>query len=965
MHILRFLVMKMWSRKGATLVSLISLLIAVALTTSIPMYTNGSIKNLIYKQLQDYSAKGLPAGSLVLRYQTIANQFPTKEQVAKIDRYTQEEVAKRTGLPLERLIPAYQLKIQPVELIQTEQDETNRKRQLGILSLSDPKEEIQIVEGKLFSDKVENGVIEALLPRESLAIHRLKVGDTISYPVTGGKGIPPLKVKVVGSYEVKDEASPYWYLGRDLLRNMLLIHENVMKQQLIERGVPLSVANWLYLFDLNDITSSQISHARSQLANLDIELNKILPNTKTEISFYDLLDQFARESNQLRLMLFTLAAPILVLLFYFIVMNARQGLERQRGDIVVLRSRGASRRQIVLLYFLESAIIGGLSFILGPILGYWMAKVLGSSNGFLSFVNRKAVMVEFTPDILGYALLAIFAAILANTLPALGFSKQSVVNYKQELAVVGKRPFWEKFFVDLLLLGIAAYGWYLFMQRKITLLSTGLSPDQLQVDPLLFFIPAIFLFGAGFLFLRLFPLLLRLIFVATKRWLNLPFYLTITQLSRSAKQYHPVMLLLTLTLGLGVYSASSARTIDQNETDRFLYKNGTDVVMEAQWEKQIDPNEMVPTLPQNPGGSPGGMPGVPGGGSGTPGGGGGGSSPPVEIPFRYVEPPFEAFKNLEGAKGVTRVLTKEVNVSVGGKSLGQGKMMAIDNADFAKAAYFKDSLYAPYHPYQYLRLLGEHEAALIASSSFMKKYDLKPGTILTMVIKSQPVDFILYAGAPYWPTLYPDEEPFFIVNLAYLQDQLPIEPYQVWIKMAPGGSLAQMMNRLADQGIYLLNVYDYRSELIRQLKHPSRGGVFGVLSLGFLVSVLISLLGYLLYWFYSLSSRSVQFGILRATGLKRGELLTMLLLEQIFTAGTSILMGFIAGGVASRLFIPFMQVSGTNQTQVPPFEVIFRQSDLAGLGVMVLVMLIIGAAFLTYRIRALRIHQAVKLGEER
>lgn len=963
MHILRFLVMKMWSRKGFSLISLISLVIAVALTTSIPMYTNGSIKNLIYKQLQDYSAKGLPAGSLVLRYQAIANQFPSKEQVTAIDGYTRKEVAARTGLPLDRLIPAYQLKIQPVDLIQTGQERANVKRQLGIISLADPKGEIEIVEGRLFSDRTDGGVIEALLPREAIAIHRLKVGDTLSYPVTGGKGIPPLKVKIVGSYEVKDEKSPYWYLGRDLLRNMLLIHEQVMKQQITEGGVPLSVANWLYLFDLRSMSGSQIGHARAALANLDVELNKILPNTKTEISFYDLLDQFARESGQLRLMLFTLAAPILVLLFYFIVMNARQGLERQRSDIVVLRSRGASRRQILLLYLLESSFIGGLSLLLGPLLGYWMAKVLGSSNGFLSFVNRKAVMVEFTPDILGYALLAIFAAILANTLPALSYSKQSVIHFKQELASVGKMPFWEKFFIDLLLLGVAAYGWYLFMQRKITLLSTGLSPDQLQVDPLLFFIPAIFLFGAGFLFLRLFPLLLRLIFILTKRWLNLSLYLTMIQLSRSAKQYHPVMLLLTLTLGLGVYSASSARTIDLNETDRFLYKNGTDVVMEAQWEKQIDPAEMGNRPPaQNPGGNPGG---TPGGGSGGGGGGGGGTPPPVEIPFRYVEPPFDAFKNLKGAQGVTRVLTKDASIAVGGKSLGEGKLMAIDNDEFAKAAYFKNSLFSPYHPYQYLQLLGKHEAAMIVSSDFMKKYDLKPGTILTAVIKSKPVDFILYAGAPYWPTLYPDESPFFIVNLAYLQDQLPIEPYQVWIKMAEGGSVVDMMNRLADEGIYLLNVTDHRSEFIRQIKHPSRGGVFGILSLGFLVSIFISLLGYLLYWFYSLSSRSVQFGILRASGLKRGELVSMLLLEQVFTAGTSIAMGFVAGGVASRLFIPFMQVTGSNKTQVPPFEVIFRQSDLASLGMMVLLMLLIGALFLTYRVRALRIHQAVKLGEER
>ena len=93
-------------------------------------------------------------------------------------------------------------------------------------------------------------------------------------------------------------------------------------------------------------------------------------------------------------------------------------------------------------------------------------------------------------------------------------------------------------------------------------------------------------------------------------------------------------------------------------------------------------------------------------------------------------------------------------------------------------------------------------------------------------------------GVPYWPTLYPDEAPFFIVSLDYLQDQIPQEPYDVWIKVAEDGSVRDMVETLADKEIYLISIDDYRSEMIREKKHPSRGGVFGILSLGFLVSIL-------------------------------------------------------------------------------------------------------------------------------
>ena len=62
-----------------------------------------------------------------------------------------------------------------------------------------------------------------------------------------------------------------------------------------------------------------------------------------------------------------------------------------------------------------------------------------------------------------------------------------------------------------------------------------------------------------------------------------------------------------------------------------------------------------------------------------------------QVPIQYVEPPFEVFQNLEGAESVARVFNAKVSAAVGGKGLGQGNMMAIDNVDFAKAANFKRS----------------------------------------------------------------------------------------------------------------------------------------------------------------------------------------------------------------------------------------------------------------------------------
>ena len=192
-----------------------------------------------------------------------------------------------------------------------------------------------------------------------------------------------------------------------------------------------------------------------------------------------------------------------------------------------------------------------------------------------------------------------------------------------------------------------------------------------------------------------------------------------------------------------------------------------------------------------------------------------------------------------------------------------------------------------------------------------------------------------------------------------------LSPYEVWLKMKPDAKVAPIVTALQAKGIELASVKDVRNELIIQKKLPARGGVFGILKPGFLVSVIVSLIGYMLYWFFNLSSRVVQFGVLRAMGLSRKQLTGMLLLEQGFTAGLSIALGIGIGKLTSYFFLPFLQTSENVKTQVPPFRVVFDSKDTYQLYFVVAFMMITGALLLFLHIRRLRVHQAVKLGEEK
>ncbi|TVY09548.1 ABC transporter permease [Paenibacillus cremeus] len=975
MPMLRFLFRKMWNTRWLTLSTLAGLIMAVAFTTSIPMYSDGSLKRVVSKSLEEKS-EGLPAGSVLIRYQASGSDRADLDALSDVDQYIKEQLPQEIAFPTQAYVRSYSIRGSQLVPDDPTKVDPSKRRQLTLMAQNGLKEQVELTQGSWYAEQPQNGVVEVVIYEEAMYRNDIHVGDVYSYPITGGLGIAPLKVKVTGAFKPKNDANPYWFQGMEGLATSFFMSEAGFSDYLLKnKKIPLNLANWFYAFDLREIQTSQLSPLERKLERLDITLYQKLKNTRVDISFVPMLQEFKVQSVQLQILLFTLAAPMIAMVFYYIVMNARQSLDRQRNVIAVIRSRGGSTRQIIWIYLLEGLILGVTAMLLGPMLGWFMAKSIGSSSGFLTFVDRQAVPVGVSTEALMYGVAAVVIALLASVIPAIVYAKASIVSYKQKLARSDHKPFWQKWFLDVLLLALVGYGYYLFGQRQDLFGQTGLTTDQLQVHPLLFFIPALSIIGLGLFILRLFPWLLKMGNWLGQRILPVPVYLTLTQLSRSSTAYYPLMLLLILTLGLGVYNASAARTIDLNSTDRILYAYGTDVVLKADWEAVSDELPQAPDQNDKQGGAgQGGSGQGSGSGSGTgqgQGQGQGGAGQPgagsgVEPPpkMRYIEPPFAVFRELEGVEHAARVLQTKSNIIVSGKSLGQGMLMGIDNVDFAQVAWFRKDLFKV-HPNIYLNLLGQYEQAVIIPTSFAEKNHLKPGDLMSITVAQQPVEFIVVATVPYWPSQYPEQTPFFIANLDYIYDQAPVTPYDVWIKMKDNAKVTPILEGLKAKKIDIASVKDVRNELITQKKHPARGGVFGILSLGFLVSVLVSLIGYILYWFFNLSNRVVQFGVLRAMGLSRKQLTGMLLLEQVFTAGLAIALGFGIGKLTSYLFLPFLQTAENVKTQVPPFRVVFDARDNDQLLGVVAVMMLTGAALLFLHIRRLRVHQAVKLGEEK
>jgi len=924
------LVMKMWQNRWFTLSTLVGLTVAAAFAMSIPMYADGTLKRVVASTLQERT-QGLPAASLYMKYQTSGMDDRDVDGLAEADSWIRGELPGRIGFPVLASSARYGLPMSTIRpAAGADGGSGSRLVRMELAAQGGMQERIRLTAGQLPRDGLQDGVLEALVLEDTLNRYAWRIGDTFYYDAKDRDGDKRrLSVRIVGAYRLQDETDLSWAVdGKDRLAETLWVSERTMMDTLLrEEGLSLDAAGWYYAFDLKDIRMHDLAPLIRELRRLEVTLHGKLENTKVSLTFLDLLRGFERQSVTLQAMLFALAAPVLAMALYFIALNATLSLTRQRGEIAVLQSRGARPLQIAGLYAIEAVLLGAAAWLAGLALAWFMAKMIGSSSGFLTFVGRKSIPVGWTKEAMLFGLGATGLAVAAGTLPIRAYAGTSIVQMTRQRARADRAPYWQRYWLDAALLAAAAGGWYMLDTGGLA--STMNSGGVTAIGPAVFVIPALLIFAAGLVVLRVFPLLLRLWNSLTSRRMPVTAYLTLTQLSRSAPTFYPLMILLILTIGLGVYNASAARTMDVNATDRTKYQYGSDIVLKTAWEGVQDEQDANKIY--------------------------------------YTEPPFTAYRDLDGVDGAARVMKSAAKAEVGGKAAGSGQIVGIDNRDFYRTAWFRDDLYL-YAPYQYLDALGSAEQAVLVSEAFAGRYGLQAGDPLRLSIgyDNPPVDFVVVGIVPYWPSLYPDESPFFIANLDYLYQQIEKIPYDVWLNLGEGAQLAPILETLADRGIAVAQVDDVRSKLIETRNHPAQGGVFGMLSLGFLISLIVSLLGYLIFWFFALSRRVAELGILRATGLTRGQVTGMLLLEQLFTTGLSVAAGIGLGTAASRLFLPFLESGPADGArQVPPLRVVFGAEGMTGLYIAIGVMLASGLCLLVWQLRRLRITQAVKLGEER
>ena len=798
-------------------------------------------------------------------------------------------------------------------------------------SLSNLEEVAEIVSGRWYEERTD-GIVEVVADELTFNRNELSIGDRYSYwypqmdgvtGLEGPEGFALVELEVVGVFRAQPGTSMAEWIYPPPFFDRVFAEPRVVLDALIGRhGLRPRSFDQLFVFDHREFYVNDLPAVIARLEAFEEWGADASPPVRLWHHPLRFFRQFDENRATVALFISTLSIPTVGMVLYFIALLAGISVEHRRKEIAVLRSRGSGRIQILISFLLEWLILGVVAFAVGPFVGAFLARAIGSTSGFLEFVGRRGIPAVVHARAFAYSAAAAGLAVASGMIPVLGSLRHSVVTYTRARDRRPRVSAWHRFFLDVIILAVAIYGYSRLSWETMSLLPGQMIP----ADPTLFFVPVLFIVGGGLLLLRLYPVLMNLLRIVTMRLPGVVWQMTIRRLSRNAGEYVPVMLLLMVTVSLGIYSAVSARTLRLNIEDHVRYAVGADVATSEEWQP-----------------------------------------PGMEVGAAAVtsEPPFYRREELPGVAAAARVLrgrarlqrTERFELSA------SADLMAIEPYEFARTAWFRSDLAAA-HPYEYLSLLSRHREGVIIDTALYERGGYSLGERITVVYADQQIPSYIAGHVDLWPTLNPHSRPFVIMNLLHVQDHAPLEPYHVWYRMDDPGKAPELVDALTGLGVYVTRLVNAEAELVELRREPYRMGFFGMLSMGFLAALVVSSLGFFVYTAFSIRARLVQFGALRAMGFSSAQLITTLGIELLATVGVSVAVG-VAGGLAvSGWFLPFIAQRAAELQPVPPFVVVARMADIHGILIVLGIVFLATLVALTAIIARLRLTGAIKLGEE-
>ena len=927
---LKFVFRKMMNKAFMILSLLIGNVLLISIAMSNPMYTRAVTQNLLTRTLSDaYVETGVYPGCATM--EGTLTKSKGDSSAAREYQAAETDIAAlpgRINTPARNEIAFKSVEdLSGVPVVKRSDESSSVK--ITLSAMTGLADHIALTEGTSYSGTPDaDGIYDAVIGRTAFIKKDLVLGELLTFQYVKTPDGSPLTVRIAGVFTSTDDlfwTSPESTYATQLFLDPALFDSLFINFQDQQYGVKTV---WTTLFETSAMRAEDVPEALHAVSDLSAKYNLTFIK-RFNTGFGELMRGYRTEANQASATLKVLEVPVFALLIAFMFMVSRQILEIEKSEIAVLKSRGASGGQVLMVYVLQSLLIAVASLFISLPVSAFLCRAIGSSSAFLEFYSRAKLAIEFTPAVFAYALAAATAGILTMALPAIAYARLTIVDTKRAAHARGQSSWWQKFGLDFILLGVSLYGLYAFNNQKSLLAEKVLSGASL--DPLIYIASSLFAVGASLVMVRIIPLIAQGVFFVFKGTMRPALYASFLQILRSKRNQTFMMTFLMLTIAIGILNADTACTVNTSKVEQLKYDLGADVVLKESW---------------------------------------------MRVDGQYVAADSARYEQIPGVKSVAEVFRDDKSSATVGKTALTGvTLLGINTKAFGETAYIKDGLLQE-HFFTYLNSMSQQLDTCLVSANFRDILGLSVGDTISVKSADQSdVNATIAGFLDYFPTynssVYETQDDgtksmadkyLVVANLNYLQMAWGVQPYEIWLK-SPGSADA-VYDYANSSGQRYWEFTDVFTKIAALKNSPSIQGTNGILTLSFIVGLMLCAAGFLIFWILSIKSRSLQFGIYRAMGMSVKEIVGMLINEQFWQSVLSIISGAGIGYLVSRLYIPLIQIAYSSADASLPLAVSVNLTDHIKLFSIIAVVLILCVMLLIALIKRLKMAQALKLGED-
>ena len=934
---------RLWTRPLLTLLSIVGVMLAVGLVTSIPIFSQAVSFVMLREELFAMAGKtGRPIFSMRV-YVLPSARFPLPLQdVRNLQDHITETVVTEVGVPpitVSRHIETTGLIVRTRnELTPYGEPNTFLRGDINLVVLPGVETRLNIVEG----DPMDAGAASdsAALPGQvDVWVHKTTADEMGISPgeifevrnLRGGATIP---IRIAGLWRAQDVNDRFWFSNPDLgLRGKLLVREDDY-ERLVEGPFQsqLGFVSWYLILDDSQLAPERMQEYADGLNAAIKIINKFLPDTRIDSSPLDPLEQSILREADLTVLLFVFSVPVMAFLLYFLTLISSITLRWQQRETAVMVSRGLRAWQLLAVGLIETIIIVGIGCPLGILAGIQLARLMGYTQSFMSFIWREPLPVSPMAFNVLMVVAAVAATFLARIWPMIRSSRTSVISHERRRARAPQKPFWQRFYLDVLLLIPVLYA-YRQLSIKGTLVPESLAEEATTstTDPLMFLVPAMFTLAVSLLLVRLFPILMRI-----ADWLggvgrDATLYLAFRQLARQSSQYTSALLLVVTSLSLGAFMASMAFSLDRWLADQVRYAIGSDILIR----QTINPDDADGVAPSE---------------------------------GAWVLPVSE-YEDIEGVRDAARIGMYRATISLEGRRSQRGMFMGVDRLDVPKVLFFRSD-FGPVSLGEMMNQLALREDAVLLSEAVLERGQYEVGDKVHMRINVNDVpletDFTIAGTFRYFPTVYEESEgeTAVIGNLDFVFEQIgAVLMHNVWLTVDPDADQQAMIDQVERMGVFIAKWVDLRDEMAVEQARVERIGIFGTLTIGFLAAAVLSGIGLLVYNYASLQERLFRFTILRAVGISLSQVIGQVAIEYLVLMVYGVLGGAAIGVWASRLFIPFFQAADQNVLNPPRLISLVAWDDIVRISAAFTITLVVAQIAVISAALRKGVFQALRMGD--